>query len=245
MIKAHYKSYESTILIVGGNSGIGIALSKILIDIGASIISIDIQEESALSDDSLIYYTAQPQVKSSLKNVKNVLLENNTSLIGLVNLSGSIKYFGPIETASADDWDITYDISFLSCLHSCQVFTSLLDKEHKPAIVNMSSGLAFIGQKNYGPYAASKAAIVSLTKTLAVELAPHIRVNCVAPGAVDTSFLKKEDGTTRVNLDNYKKLVPLGHIAQPLEIAHVIMFLLSDGASHITSECIHINGGAG
>jgi len=70
-------------------------------------------------------------------------------------------------------------------------------------------------------------------------------VNCVAPGAVNTSFLKKEDGTTRVNLDNYKKLVPLGHIAQPLEIAHVIMFLLSDGASHITSECIHINGGAG
>jgi len=109
----------------------------------------------------------------------------------------------------------------------------------------MSSGLAFIGQKKYGPYSAAKAAVVSFSKTLAAELAPEIRVNTVAPGAVDTDFIYKEDGSTRFDKEAYKKMVPLGEMAKPEEIGSVILFLLSDGASHMTGQCLHVNGGAG
>ena len=116
----------------------------------------------------------------------------------------------------------------------------------------MSSGLGFGGMKNYAPYSAAKAAIVSLSKTLANELAPTIRVNCVAPGAVQTAFLSGGLGhggkigktAKRVDLAAYKKLVPLGTVATPEEIAAPIMFLLSEGAKHITGETLHVNGGA-
>lgn len=244
MISPHYKSDSTTVLIVGGNSGIGVALAQLLLSINAVVISIDIQPDTSVNHEHLIYHKADPKSKAELEKIKERLIESQVRLYGLVNLSGAIKYFGPIETASAEDWSLTYDISFQSCLNSCQVFSSLLDKDAKSSIVNMSSGLAFIGQKNYGPYSAAKAAIVSLTKTLAAELAPDIRVNSVAPGAVDTAFLKKEDGTTRVDLERYKQLVPLGEVGKPEEIANVILYLLSEGASHITGECIHVNGGA-
>ena len=244
MIRPHYKTDNTTVLIVGGNSGIGVALAQVLLSINAVVISIDIQPDTSVTHKHLIYHKADPKSKAELKKIKERLIERQVRLYGLVNLSGAIKYFGPIETASVEDWSLTYDISFQSCLNSCQVFSSLLDKEAKSSIVNMASGLAFIGQKNYGPYSAAKAAIVSLTKTLAAELAPDIRVNSVAPGAVDTAFLKKEDGTTRVDLERYKQLVPLGEIGKPEEIANVILYLLSEGASHITGECIHVNGGA-
>ena len=244
MIRSEYKATNTSILIVGGNSGIGIALSKLLLSIGATVINIDIQKDAVYPHKQLIYHQADPTSKTELEHIRNQLSDNHVSLYGLVNLSGAIKYFGPVETATLEDWSVTYDISFQSCLNSCQVFISLLDEKAKGSIVNMSSGLAFIGQKNYGPYSAAKAAIVSLTKTLAAELAPSIRVNSVAPGAVDTAFLKKEDGSTRVDLERYKKLVPLGEIAKPVDVANVIMYLLSEGASHITGECIHVNGGA-
>jgi len=116
----------------------------------------------------------------------------------------------------------------------------------------MSSGLGFVGRSNYSAYSASKAAVVSLTKTLAAELAPNIRVNAVAPGAVNTAFLsggtgrggEKGKAAARVDLEAYKKVVPLQELAEPEDIAAPILFLLSDGARQITGETLHINGGA-
>lgn len=245
MIKVSYKGDGEAVIIIGGNSGIGLALSEILNRSGVEIISIDIQKESSSPISKLKYFSANPTVKQELQEVKKEMLKTSVKTIGLVNLSGTIAYFGTIENAENEDWNTTYDISFKSCLNSCQVFSSLLRKTSGSAIVNMSSGLAFIGQKNYGPYSAAKAAIVSLTRTLAVELAPNIRVNSLAPGAVDTPFIYKKDGGTRFDFDGYRARIPLGTIATPLEIASVILYLLSNGSSHITGECIHVNGGVG
>lgn len=246
MIKVSYISEGESVIVVGGNSGIGLALSRICNEYDVDIISVDIQEKSLLEEsEKLKYYSANPMSKSDLLNIKRRIVESGIKVNGLVNLSGTIAYFGSIETASSGDWNKTYDVSFKSCLNSCQVFASVLRTSTNAAIVNMSSGLAFIGQENYGPYSAAKAAIVSLTKTLSVELAPDIRVNSLAPGAVDTPFIYKEDGGTRFDLKSYNARVPMGNIAKPSEIAHVILYLLSDGASHITGECIHVNGGVG
>jgi len=231
------------VIVVGGNSGIGLALVDLLKASGIEVISIDIQEDCKRACSEYVkYFKANPTVKEELV-ILSGKLDKGHSITGLVNLSGTIQYFGSILEASDQDWNDTYNISFQSCLNSCQVLAPLLDKSGGGAIVNMSSGLAFVGQNNYGPYSAAKAAVVSLTKTLAAELGPDIRVNSVAPGAVDTPFIYKKDGSTRFDKQKYESMVSLGAIARPEEIAHVIMFLLSDGASHITGECIHVNGG--
>ncbi|CAB1369569.1 conserved protein of unknown function [Denitratisoma oestradiolicum] len=104
----------------------------------------------------------------------------------------------------------------------------LNESEHMPAIVNMSSGLADVSNPGYGPYSAAKAAIVSLTKTLAKENAPRIRVNCVAPGGIDTRFMTGGTGRPhiepRLNPDIYKQQVPLGRLGLAAEVASLYCF---------------------
>ena len=237
---------KKNVLVIGANSGIGIALLQLLLEDGHNAYGIDIQKEAKWDTcKNYTYFMTDPLSLQAIDEVREQISNRTDQLDGLVNLSGTISQFKPITELSFKEWNETYDISFKSCFNSCKVFTPLLLKTKNSAIVNMSSGLAFIGQKNYGPYSAAKAAIVSFSKTLAVELAPNIRVNLVAPGAVDTDFIYREDGSTRFDKAQYQKMVPLGSLAKPKEIATVIRFLLGEGASHMTGQCLHINGGAG
>ncbi|MEP3208185.1 MAG: SDR family oxidoreductase [Maribacter sp.] len=246
MIKSKYQVENSFLVVVGCNSGIGIPLIKQLLNAGATVFGVDIQNESKNTfSGSFHYFQANPLEKDSLSKVVREIERQTSYIDGLVNLSGTITQFKSIESTSYEEWNETYDISFKSCFNACKAFMTLLKAGTSSAVVNMSSGLAFIGQKKYGPYSAAKAAVVSFSKTLAAELAPEIRVNTVAPGAVDTDFIYKEDGSTRFDKEAYKKMVPLGEMAKPEEIGSVILFLLSDGASHMTGQCLHVNGGAG
>ncbi len=243
MIKAIYEATEKSIVIIGTNSGIGQALTKQLLASGGLVFGIDIQDESFIpQSNEYRYFKTDPLSESDLQIVVEKIEKHVAQIDGLVNLSGTIRHFKPIEKMSIEAWNETYDISFKSCFNGCKAFVRLM-KNTQSAIVNMSSGLAFIGQKNYGPYTTAKAAVVSFSKTLAVELAPNIRVNTIAPGAVDTNFIYKEDGSTRFDKERYVTMVPLGGMAKPDEISSVILFLLSDGSSHITGQCIHVNGG--
>lgn len=246
MIKATYEATGKRLVIVGSNSGIGKALTQQLVDSKAIVFGMDIQDDSTFVDsNNYHYFKANPLDQAEIKVVCESIKKQVQQLDGLVNLSGAITHFKPIAEMTITEWNETYDISFKSCFNACKTFIPLLQNASKAAIVNMSSGLAFIGQKNYGPYSAAKAAVISFSKTLAAEVAPNIRVNTVAPGAVETPFIYKEDGSTRFNKAAYEKMIPLGSVAKPEEIASVILFLLSEGAAHITGQCIHVNGGVG
>lgn len=242
MIQAKYSSEGSTIVIVGGESSIGKALTASLLTAGCTVYAIDIQETSSREITDLYqYFQADAKDISQLKQLVEQLSEEN--LTGLVCLSGSITHFGSVVNMDEEHWQEVFDISFKSCYNACKVFAPLLSRSDQAAIVNMSSGLAFGGQANYGPYTNAKAAINALSKTLATELAPTVRVNTIAPGAVDTPFIYSGDNL-RFDLESYLKIVPLKCLAQPKEIADLILFLLSNSANHITGQCIHINGGA-
>jgi len=109
-------------------------------------------------------------------------------------------------------------------------------------IINISSIIAFIGTDHEAHYGASKAAVVGLTKSLALELAPYnITVNAIAPGLIDT------DMTAGATPEEEKKrsleLIPLGRIGQPTDIAYAAVFLASDRASFITGQTLNVNGG--
>lgn len=108
------------------------------------------------------------------------------------------------------------------------------------AIVNLASLAAFRGAYTNVHYSASKGALVSMTRSLARELAPKTRVNAVAPGIIETPMIKI---LSQDRADNTIKETPLGRLGLPEEVASVIIFLLSDGASFITGETIQVNGG--
>jgi NAD(P)-dependent dehydrogenase (short-subunit alcohol dehydrogenase family) len=108
--------------------------------------------------------------------------------------------------------------------------------------VNLASGRAFAGAVHGAHYAASKAAIVALTKSIALEWAPKIRVNCVVPGLSDTA--QPRDGMTEEQIYAAAEGIPLKRIGQPEDTAALVAFLVSEDAAYITGQSIAINGGA-
>ena len=119
-----------------------------------------------------------------------------------------------------------------------------MKKAGQGCIVNISSTAAVRGEAFHSHYASSKGALVSLTKSLAVELAPYkIRVNCVAPGWVDTDMCS-EVFKDKEFKEKIRESIPLKRIPSPEDIAGPVLFLLSDYARHITGEVLNVNGGA-
>ena len=117
------------------------------------------------------------------------------------------------------------------------------------AMVNVVSGLASHVRPNYGAYAASKAGLVNLTKTLALEAAPKVRVNAVGPAAVDTAFLRGGTGRSEENepvsldIKSYVQMTPLARMATPQDIVGPIMFLLGEDSKFMTGQTLWVNGG--
>jgi 3-oxoacyl-[acyl-carrier protein] reductase len=176
-------------------------------------------------------------------------------LDGLVNLAGFPNRHVPFSELSLAEWDETVNGSLRTTYLCCRAALPLLKEAAqmggKPAIVNTASGLAVRTLPGLSAYAASKAAVVNFTKTLALELAPQIRANTVAPGAVDTRF--HEGGTgrppdhpnavQRMDRQAYAKLVPLGRMAVPDDMIGPILFLLGPGSGFVNGQVLHVNGG--
>ncbi len=116
----------------------------------------------------------------------------------------------------------------------------LLDESEAGRIIFVSSVLAFTGSRHGAPYAAAKAGILGLARSLARELAPRITVNVVAPGSIDTAVLQDDTKTQRAERN---RAIPLGRIGEPEEVAEAIAFLASPRSSYMTGATVHVNGG--
>lgn len=148
-----------------------------------------------------------------------------------------------IDTMSVAGLKETIDVNLLGTFYAIRAVVPHMKKQKTGAIITISSTAGQRGEPFHSPYAASKGAIISLTKSLAVELAPHnIRVNCVAPGWIDTDMarpaLKGKEGAKVI------EEIPLGRIGTPEELAGPILFLASDLSTFITGEILNVNGGA-
>ena len=116
-------------------------------------------------------------------------------------------------------------------------------------MVNVASGLGAHARPGFGPYAAAKAGLISLTKTMALEAAPEVRVNAVGPSVLDTAFLLGGEGRTAVatapiDLRAVANATPLGRIAIPEDVVGPILFLLGPGAQFMTGQVLWVNGGS-
>lgn len=171
-------------------------------------------------------------------------------LEGFVNLAGFLLGMGRLEAVQPEFWDEVVAGNLRAAFLTARAALPLLAKGENASMVQMVSGLAAHTRPGYGPYAACKAAMVSMTKTLALEAAPAIRVNAVGPGAVDTAFLRggtgrsDEDGATNLDIATYSAMMPLKRIAQPSDVVGPVMFLLGPDSAYMTGQVLWVNGGA-
>jgi len=150
----------------------------------------------------------------------------------------------PLERMTDAQWDATMRANLDAVLYVCRAGIPLLPDGGKVVLVSSTAGQR--GEAFHADYAATKGAVIALTKSLAVELAPRqIGVNCVAPGWVDTEMSRqpyaRETGEGRREIE---QTIPLGRVASAEDVAGPIVFLCSDLARHITGEILNVNGGS-
>ena len=141
------------------------------------------------------------------------------------------------------DWDLVLDVNLKGGFFCAQAAArAMIAARRRGSVINMASQ-AIRGAVRGVHYSASKGGVVAMTRAMALELAPHgIRVNAIAPGLTDTA--QPRYGNTEDELAVMASAVPLGHMAQPEDIARVAVFLASDDAAHMTGQTVHVNGGS-
>ncbi len=244
-----------TVVVGGGAKGIGLGCTLKFLAEGATVFCADADQKAL---DELKSNHAGSQLRtfkvdlSSEKEVSALASEVSkdfSKISALVNCAG-IQTYGTVTDTTEELWDRTFNVNVKSMFLTAKHFTPLLKNNGGGSIVNISSVQSFVAQKGVVAYAASKGAINTLTKALAVDLAEfQIRVNAVLPGSVDTPMLRNAaelfKGKKSVDeiLVDWGKSHPLGRVAQSSEIGDLVAFLCSDAAVFITGGTYVIDGG--
>ena len=245
------KNYEGHVLVTGGNRGIGRAIVEKFAEEGYYVI-FTYHSRRELAENTLdkirilgsngFYVQMDVSNPESVEEAFRTISGKIPYLNVLVNNAGII-FFGGIEETTLEDWNKIISVNLTGVFLVTKTFLPLLKKAPWASIVNIASIAGQIGNVvASAAYCASKAGVIGLTRRLAVELAPHIRVNAVAPSFVATDMVRDYIKDPE-KLEKIKNLHPLKDIAYPRDVAEAVYFLASSKARFITGQVIGINGG--
>ncbi|MCL7749605.1 SDR family NAD(P)-dependent oxidoreductase [Halalkalibacter alkaliphilus] len=236
---------EKRILVVGGASGIGLAIVERFLASRNSVAIMDINEEALLRFSTLDYWqdrviAMKGDVRESadINDILTRMKKNWGGIDGLIYSAGIFPDRRIVEM-SEEDWDNVLNINLKGAFLVCQaVARQMVEQKEGGHIVTISSGSYQSARVGSGHYCASKAGLVMLTKVLALELADHsIFVNSIAPGLVHSEKLGGE------YIDTFSSRIPLGRPAQPEEIASIIELIMSPSNTYLTGQIIPVDGG--
>lgn len=178
--------------------------------------------------------------KQQVEDVIKIIFEQKSKVDILVNNAG-ITRDGLLMKMSEEDWDLVMNINAKSCYNTCKAIVRAFLKAKKGKIINLSSVIGLTGNVGQVNYAASKAAIIGLTKALAKELASrNIQVNCIAPGFIETSMT---DAMTEAQKEATLATIPMGRMGTADDIANTALFLASNLSDYMTGQVLVVDGG--
>ena len=236
-----------TAVITGGNSGMGYETARKFKELGANVIITGRNQEALDKAESELGVKAILADQSNLGELDQMVaqVKEQFGKIDVLFVNAGIAAFAPLEHVSEDQFDNLMNINFKGAFFTLQKFLPVLNDG--ASVINLSSINAYTGMPNTAVYAASKAALNSLTRTAAYELAPrHIRVNSVNPGPVNTAIFGKL-GMPEEAIKDFatamQNRIPLKRFGEPEDIANLVAFLASDESSFITGAEYNIDGG--
>ncbi|MCY3560382.1 MAG: SDR family NAD(P)-dependent oxidoreductase [bacterium] len=235
--------FEGRVAIVtGGSRGIGGAIAEEMVRRGAAVASFDVaapvEERPGILDLAVDVADA-----SAVGDATAEVLDRLGRLDALFNNAG-IQRAAPTHLMDPEVWDLVIGVHLRGAFLCSAAAIPEMRKVGGGAIVSISSAAGFVGIPGRAPYSAAKAGLLGLTRSLAVEAAPHnIRVNAVAPGFTRTPLVQQALDDGSLTEDWMLLEVPLDRLADAAEIARPAVFLASEGASYITGQCIVVDGG--
>ena len=237
-------------VVIGGSSGLGKAISLGLATHGADVVpsarrpdaTARVCEQIVRLGSRSLETTVDVTDRASVTNLRDAVLNEFKRIDILVNAAG-VTFRKPTTQISDAEWSDLFNINLKGVLHACQIFHDPLKANGVGRIVNIASLGSYVAFQEVAAYCASKAAVLSLTRSLAVEWArDKIRVNAIAPGVFPTDLNSKLlSGTDRGR--EILLRTPIGRFGDPKEVVGAAVLLASDGASFITGQCIAVDGG--
>jgi 3-oxoacyl-[acyl-carrier protein] reductase len=235
-------------LVTGGGQGIGRSISLSLAEAGARVAVSDIQEEQAqivakeisqMNQEAIALKTDVAKQSDVQRSVKET--QQRWGRIDILVNNAGVTRDNLLLRMKEEEWDLVIAVNLKGTFLCTKEALSFMAKQRYGRIVNIASIVGVSGNAGQGNYSASKAAVIGFTKTTAREYALRgITANAVAPGFIDTSMTQILSDETKQKL---LQQIPLGRLGSPEEIARVVRFLVSEDASYITGQVIHVNGG--
>ncbi|TYC61846.1 SDR family oxidoreductase [Rhodobacterales bacterium] len=238
-----------SIAVLGGAGGIGRQLVAELLDEGHRVTVLDLPASLERHEPGTTTIGIDLLDEESIAQAMESLAAEAGAIDGFVNLAGYNARLTPLAEMATDYFDDVIAGNLRGAFLAARAVLPLMTSGSGASMVMTSSGLASHVRPGYGAYSASKAAVIAMTKTLALECAPRVRVNAVAPGLVDTAFVRggtgrsAEDGESVVDLDAYRNATPLKRLASPADVTGPIRFLLADDSAFMTGQVLWVNGG--
>jgi 3-oxoacyl-[acyl-carrier protein] reductase len=235
-------------IVTGAAQGIGRAIAETLAEAGADVVVADL--DPTRSKDTVA--AVEKAGRKALNLKVNVADANDTKAMAeqvikewgkidiLVNNAG-ITRDGLLLRMKEEDWNLVLQVNLNGTFHCTKAVLQPMTKQRYGRIVNIASIVGAMGNVGQANYAASKAAVIGFTKTVAREYASrNVTVNAVAPGFIDTAMTQ---GLAAEVKEALQKQIPLARLGTPADIANAVRFLVSEDASYITGHVLHVNGG--
>jgi 3-oxoacyl-[acyl-carrier protein] reductase len=237
-------------VVTGGAGGIGQAVADCLAKNNCAVVILDMNDEAGQQavrafrqhGVELSFYRADLTQEAEVQATFEKIKADHARIDILVNVAGGSMHRHTLEEFPMKNWQDVVDANLTSTFLCCRAVVGMMKNQKSGAIVNISSDIAFSGSENRSAYAAAKAGVLGLTKTLALELATFgIRVNAVAPGRISTPRVRAAYSDREWEESN--KRIPTGHPGAPEDVAEAVAFLAGEAAKHMTGQTIHVNGG--
>lgn len=239
-------------IVTGASRGIGEAIARTYAKAGAKVVLasrkldglVEVQKKIEAEGGEALAIACHTGMRDQIDALVAQTIERFGKVDVLVNNAATNPFFGPMMAIDEAAWDKTFEVNVKGYFHTTKAVVEHLQKRNAPgAIVNVASVAGQMAMPLQGVYAMTKAAVISMTKTLAMELgSANIRVNAIAPGLVDTKFaaaLTTNDEIRNMVLSR----MALKQIAKPQDIAGIALLLASDQGSYFTGECVVCDGG--
>ena len=238
-------------VITGGASGIGAATARLFTAEGAAVVVADLNEEggrevvrSCSAASRATFVRAGVTRGSDVRDAIAAAHHEYGRLDVLFNNAGLGGALGPIEETSTDDWDRTFAVLVRSVFLGVKHAVREMRGNGGGSIISTASVAGLRGGAGPHAYSAAKAAVVNLTRSLALELAKdHVRINCICPGGINTPLISNRLGGTDVADQVLAQLQPIGRAGRPEDIAGMALYLASDESSFVTGTAMVVDGG--